>query len=149
MTTRGATPLFVDTGAFFAHEYERASRHDRARNVFDAIRSGDLPNRPLYTSRSVLSELATLLLRKVGHGAAVESLERIRDSGSFTVLPVEKPAFDQACEEFAQYDDQQISFVDHTSSVLAERRDIDHVFAFDEDFRTLGFTLVPDDVREL
>ena len=44
------------------------------------------------------------------------------------------------------YDDQEISFVDHTTSVLADERDIDHIFAFDSDFRTLGFSLVPGDV---
>lgn len=143
----GATPLFVDTGAFFAWAYEPANRHDRTRKVFDAIKAGDLPYRPLYTSRSVLSELATLMLRKIGHSEAVETLNTIRESASFNVLPVDKPVFNAACEEFARYDDQQISFVDHTSSVLAGSRDIEHVFAFDSDFRTLGFTLVPEDVE--
>jgi predicted nucleic acid-binding protein len=144
--TRGPTPLFVDTGAFFAWRYERATRHDLAREAFDAIRAGDLRYRPLFTSRSVLSELATLLLRKVGHAEAVDTLSRIRSSESFTVLPVDEPAFDAACDELARYDDQQISFVDCTSSVLAGSRDVEHVFAFDSDFRTLGFELVPDDV---
>lgn len=146
---QGATPLFIDTGAFFAWGYAQAERHNRAREVFNAIRTGDLPYRPLYTSRSVLSELATLMLRKVGHTAAVNTLNKIRNSKSFTVLPVDKPAFTATCDEFAKYDDQQISFVDHTSSVLAGSRDIDHIFAFDSDFRTLGFTLVPEDVDKL
>ncbi|WP_435181468.1 type II toxin-antitoxin system VapC family toxin [Halorussus sp. AFM4] len=145
---QAARPLFIDTGAFFARGYERAEHHDRARAVFDAIQAGDLPYRPLYTSRSVLSELATLMQRKVGHAEAVETLNKIRYSESFNILPVDKPAFTAACDEFVQYDDQQISFVDHTNSVLAESRDIDHVFAFDGDFRTLGFTLVPEDIEE-
>ncbi|WP_337250814.1 type II toxin-antitoxin system VapC family toxin [Halorussus lipolyticus] len=114
--------------------------------MFDAIGAGDLPYRLLYTSRSVLSELATLILRKVGHAEAVETLKTIRASESFNILPVDKPAFNAACDEFAQYDDHQISFVDHTSSVLAGSRDINHIFAFDSDFQTLGFTLVPEDV---
>ncbi|WP_202932762.1 type II toxin-antitoxin system VapC family toxin [Halorussus salinus] len=143
---QGPTPLFVDTGAFFAWRYDRATRHERAREVFDAIRTGDLLYRPLYTSRSVLSELTTLLLRKAGHAAALDTLTTIRESESFIVLPVDEPAFAAACDEFARYDDQQISFVDHTSSVLADGRDVEHVFAFDDDFRTLGFTLVPQDV---
>ncbi len=124
----------------------RPNAIDRARNVFDAIGAGDLPYRLLYTSRSVLSELATLILRKVGHAEAVETLKTIRASESFNILPVDKPAFNAACDEFAQYDDHQISFVDHTSSVLAGSRDINHIFAFDSDFQTLGFTLVPEDV---
>ncbi len=94
-------------------------------------------------------ELATLILRKVGHAEAVETVETIRAFENFNILPVDKPAFNAACDGFAQYDDHQTSFVDHTGSILAGSRDINHIFAFDSDFRTLGFTLVPEDVGGL
>jgi len=139
-------PLFIDTAAFFARFNERAAEHDRARGVFEGIRSGNINFNPLFTSRYVLSELATLLLRKVGHRAAVNALSAIRAATSFNVLPVATDSFNATCEQFATYDDQTISFVDHTSAVLAEQRDIDHIFTFDQrDFRTLGFTVVPDE----
>lgn len=142
-------PLFVDTAAFFAHFNERATEHDRARDVFRAIRSGELQYDPLFTSRYVLSELATLMLRKVGHRPAVNALATIREADSFNVLAVGGEAFDHTCEQFAQYDDQQISFVDHASAVLADDRGINHVFTFDRgDFRTLGFTVVPADTGD-
>ena len=51
-------------------------------------------------------------------------------------------------EVFEQYDDQEISFVDHLTGVLARNRDIENIFAFDSDFRMLGYTLVPDDVEK-
>jgi len=38
-----------------------------------------------------------------------------------------------------------MSLVDHTTGVLAAERDIEHIFAFDGNFRTLGFTVVPAD----
>lgn len=143
-------PLFVDTAAFFARFNERATEHGRARAVFQGIRSGNLPYDPLFTSRYVLSELATLLLRKVSHRAAVRALETVRDAGSFNVLPVAGEPFDRTCEQFARYDDQQISFVDHSSGVLAADRGIDHVFTFDsDDFRALGFTVVPADTGDV
>lgn len=142
-------PLFIDTAAFFARFNERAAEHDRARAVFEGIRSGELQYDPLFTSRYVLSELATLMLRKVGHRGAVNALDTIRKADSFNVLPVGGSAFDRTCEQFAQYDDQQISFVDHSSAILADNRGIEHVFTFDRsDFRTLGFTVVPDDTGE-
>lgn len=142
-------PLFIDTAAFFARFNERAAEHDRARAVFEGIRSGELQYDPLFTSRYVLSELATLMLRKVGHQGAVTSLNSIREADSFNVLPVGGNAFDRICEQFAQYDDQQISFVDHSSAILADDRGIEHVFTFDRrDFRTLGFTVVPEDTGE-
>jgi len=142
----GATPLFVDTGAFYARADSDDANHETAVAAFDAIRSGAATYRPLYTSHAVLSELATLLLYKLGHDHAVRTLTAIRDSASFTVVPVDRPTFEAAAEQFAAYDDQAISFVDHTTAVIADERDVSHVFAFDNDFRTLEFGLVPEDV---
>lgn len=140
------TPLFVDTATLFARFNERAHEHDRAVRIFRAIRSNDLAYGPLFTSRYVLSELATLLLRKVGHSAAVNALETVRDAGSINVLPVGDGPFERTCEQFARFDDQQISFIDHAGGVLARSHEVDHVFTFDrDDFRTLGFTVVPAD----
>ena len=142
-------PLFIDTAAFFAYFNERATEHDRADTVFRRINSDERPYHPLFTSRYVLSELATLLLRKVGHRAAVNALTTIHKSDSFNVHPVGEQMFERTCEQFAQYDDQQISFVDHFSAVLAVAHGIDHMFTFDRsDFQTLGFTVVPADTGE-
>lgn len=149
MSSPGATPLFIDTGAFYARFKADDENHGRALELFNGIRSGEYTYRPLYTSRYILSELATLLLRWVDHAAAVRALNAIRGSDSFTVLPVDSGVFDRACEAFARYDDQQISFVDHSSAVLAAEYDIEHVFGFDSDFRTLEFTLVPADTGEV
>lgn len=140
-------PLFVDTGAFFAHFVEDSPRHHRARAVMDRIQSGTLRYRPIYTSSYVLSELATLLLRKKNHDAASDALDRIEASPMIRTLHPDDEYFRDAVAEFQRYDDQQISFVDHMSSVLASAYTVDHVFGFDNDFRTLDFTLVPDDIQ--
>ena len=147
---RAATPLFIDTGAFLAWYDDDDQHHDSAKAVFQGIRGGDLPYRPLYTSRYVLSELVTRLQRapNVGHAGAVDALTTIRGSSTFNVEAVADAAFADACDEFARYDDQQISFVDQTTAVLAREHDIERVFAFDGDFRTLGFTVVPEDTGE-
>lgn len=142
-------PLFIDTGAFFARFNERTHEHDRAQAIFEGIRSRELGYGPLFTSRYVLSELATLMRRKVGHDPAVTALKTIRQASSFNVLPVGRELFDRTCQQFARYDDQQISFVDHSSGVLADEYDIGHIFTFDpDDFRVLGFVTVPDDTGE-
>ena len=147
MSGPGTTPLVVDTGAFFAHFVENSPRHDRARSVMDAIRAGDLRFRPIYTTGYVLSELTTLILRKKSHEKAMDTLQRIRESPVMTVLHPDAAQFDAVCSEFGRFDDQQISFVDHTTGVLAGEVDAEHIFAFDSDFRTLGFSLVPDDIN--
>lgn len=146
MSGAGATPVFIDTGAFYARADEDDSHHDDAVHLFRAIRSGDVAYRPIYTSQAVLSEFATLALYKLGHETATRALTAIQESDSVNIVPVGKPAFETSVEQFADYDDQQISFVDHTTSILAAERGIEYIFAFDSDFRTLGFSLVPEDV---
>jgi predicted nucleic acid-binding protein len=145
---RGASPLFIDTGAFYARFKPDDENHGAAVTVFNSIQSGDLPYRPLYTSRYVLAELSSLLLYNVGHADADRVLTTIRESESFNILPVDDAVYSTACDKFARYDDQEISLIDQLGGVLARNRDIDRIFAFDSDFRTLGFTVVPADTGE-
>lgn len=146
MTASGATPLFVDTGAFYARADSDDKHHETAKRVFQGIRTGDLAYRPVYTTQAVLSELATLCLYKLAHDDAVRALTAVRESESFNILPVGRSTFEAAAGQFEDYNDQEISFVDHTTSILADERDVGHVFAFDGDFRTLGFSIVPADI---
>jgi predicted nucleic acid-binding protein len=46
-----------------------------------------------------------------------------------------REAVDSALDQ-THDDDQQLSFVDHTTSILADVCPVEHVFAFDGDFRT-------------
>jgi predicted nucleic acid-binding protein len=145
MNSAGPTPLFIDTGALYARADEDDKHHDSAVCLFSEIWSGDRAYRPLYTSQAVLSEFATLALYKLGHDTASRALRTIRESDSINIIPVGQSTFETAAEQFEDYDDQQISFVDHTTSILADERGVEHIFAFDSDFRTLGFSLVPAD----
>jgi predicted nucleic acid-binding protein len=143
------TSLFVDTGPFYARFDGDDSLHDQATELFERIRTGDLLYRPVYTSRYVLAETTRLLVQRVSHEAASTALSAIRSGELFTVLAVDEERFEAACEQFAHYDDQTITLVDHLSSVLAETHDATHVFTFDpDDFRTLGLTAVPDDTGD-
>lgn len=147
MSGPGATPIFIDTSAFYARADEDDKHHEASTRLFRNIRSGEVAYRPIYTSQAVLSEVATLALYKLGHSDAERTLRAIRESDSINVIPVGEPAFETAADQFEDYDDQEISFVDHTTSILAEERGVEHVFGFDTDFRTLGFTLAPADVK--
>jgi len=142
-------PLLVDTNAFVALFNEDDAHHDRATAVLDGIRDGDLDYGPLFTSRYVLSETATVLLYGADHRAAADALATIRASETFNVLDVTEPLFARTAQQFAEYDDQEISFVDHLNSVLAEEFDIDHIFTFEGYFRALGLTLVPVDTGDV
>ena len=140
-----ADPLFIDTGAFFAYYNDRDEHHEAARAVFQAIRAGDLAYSPLYTTRFVLAELTTLLLYEVDHATATRALGDILAAGSFNVVRADPAAFADARDEFDRYDDHEITLVDHLTGVLADERGAKRIFAFDSDFRTLGFIVVPGD----
>lgn len=147
MTEASATPLFVDTGAFYARFDASAPRHDRADAVFESIGAGDVPYRPVYTSTYVLDELATLVLSHRDHDTALTALDRILDS-STVVLHPDETDFRATYDQFCRYDDHDISFTDHMTAVLSADRGIDRVFSFDTDFRALDLTVVPDDTGE-
>ena len=149
MGDTGATPLFIDTGPFYARFNARASRHERATTLFEGIGSGEFVYRPLYTSTYVLDELATLVLSHQDHAAAVTALNRVRQSPVVVVHP-DRVDFETTCEQFERFDDQTSSFTDHMTAVLAHARDIEHVFTFDpDDFRPLGVTAVPGDTGDV
>jgi predicted nucleic acid-binding protein len=141
-------PLFVDTKAFVAIFDEDDDHYERANAVLDGIQDGELAYGPIFTSRYVLSETVTTLLYGVGHREAVEALSTIRRSATFNILQVTEALFDRTADQFAEYDDQEISFVDHLNSVLGAEFDIEHIFAFEEDFNTLGMTRVPVDTQD-
>lgn len=144
-----SVPLFVVTNALVAAFDEDDDRHEAAGAVLAGIRTGELPYGPVFTSRYVLSETATTILVGVGHREAVDALSTVRESSTFNVLEAGAGIFDRTAAQFEEYDDQTISFVDHMNSVLADEYDIDHVFAFDGDFATLGLTRVPIDTGDV
>lgn len=142
------TPLFVDTNAFVALADKDDDHHEAAHAVREGIRDGELAYGPIFTSRYVLAETATTILYGVGHREAVEVLTTVRESSTFNILEVTAEVFARTETQFSRYDDQQISFVDHLNSVLSDEFDIEHVFAFEDDFVTLGLTRVPVDTGE-
>lgn len=139
----GPAGLFVDTTALFSLFYGGANRHDAAKSFFDAQRTERLPYQLLLTNRYVLDELATLLQSRASHRTAATALDRVGSSGLISVLSVDDTAFQRTVERFRRYDDHAISFTDHTIGVQADRRDVDHVLAFDGDFEALGLTTIP------
>ncbi|WEL22073.1 PIN domain-containing protein [Halorhabdus sp. BNX81] len=144
-----STPLFVDTNALVAVFNEDDTHHDAATELLDGIGTGEYAYGPLYTSRYVLSETATTLLYGVGHAEAVEALATVRETPSINLINVDAHRFDVTVQQFEQYDDQSISFIDHMNATLADEHDISHIFAFDDDFATLGLTRVPVDTGEV
>lgn len=141
--TEGPTGLFLDTSALFAYFHPGTAEHEQAREFLAAVGNNELPYRPLVTSTYVVDELATLLLSKGTHEQACAALERTLDSEAISVLTETTDRFTEARERFERYDDHEISFTDQMIAAQMRDEDIDHVFAYDGDFETLGFEQLP------
>lgn len=139
----GPTGLFLDTSGLFALFHPDAVEHDSVTAFFQAIRSDDLPYRPLVTNTHVVDELATLLVTTGGHEHARTALETLSESDAISISRETDRRFDRTRERFLRYDDREVSFTDHYCAVEMDEMAIDHVLAFDGDFALFGFTVLP------
>lgn len=138
--------VFVDTGVFYAHHDEDASRHDPATASMSRLATGAYGQ--VLTSDYVYDETVTLTLARFGDSsAALAAGDRILGRGDFPSAVdlrfVGRETFDAAVELFERYDDQRLSFTDATTVALVERHDVDHVLSFDDDFDGLVDRLDP------
>lgn len=139
----GPTALFLDTSGLFAYFHPDAEMQTAATAFMDRIAAGEFPYRPLFTSTYVVDELITLLQSKGRHEWAVEAYETLTSSESITVLRETEDAFSAVGDRLTSYTDHEISFTDHLSAVQMNRQNVDHVFAYDGDYETFGFHVVP------
>lgn len=129
--------VLVDSGVFVAHVNRRDPGHAAARRTMAAVLA-DRWGRA-FASDYILDESVTLARSRTrSHAVAVSVADLILGRRGFTpffdLLMVTGPIFRRALELFEAYDDQELSFTDATTVALMERRRIDHVLSFDDDF---------------
>lgn len=132
------TPVFVDTGAWFA----LADRSDQYHSTATKLFSNLLPSRPLVTSNLVIAETQVLIRRNLGHDAAIRFLVNLNESPR-----IQKVYSDESLEEMAlgilkKFSDQDFSFVDAVSFSIMKKVSIPEVFGFDSHFIVAGFSLL-------
>ncbi len=136
------TTAFVDTGAWIALLVQKDQHHAVARDFFHSI-ARDVR---LVTSNYVLSETLTWLAYHGMRETAFRFKEMVDASEHLkrlTMAWVTEETHGYAYRIFEEWDDQDFSFCDCTSFVLARQREVDFVFGFDRHFRSLGFDLQP------
>lgn len=139
----GPTALFLDTSALAPLFTTRLARHAEAAAFFEALRAGDLPYRPLLTNQFVADELVSLLLSRADARTAADALDALLGSGAIRLLSVTDEEFHGAVEAFRERPHASHSLTDHLVAVQARAREVSHVFTYDDDFRSLGLTVVP------
>ncbi len=95
----------------------------------------------MLTHNYVLVETSALVQRRLGIAAVDTFVNEL--SAPATVMWVDADLHERAVTALLAARRRQVSLVDWTSFELMRRRAITSAFAFDEDFRAQGFTVVP------
>jgi len=142
-STASRRKVFVDTGGWYGVTSIEDRQHEASVQYYkDTLLSGAL----LITSDYVLDETLTRLRYDFGHAVAMVFWERIvlaEKMKRLIVLRVDTDVWTEAINIFSRFEDQDFSFTDCTSFVLAQREKASEVFAFDHHFRQFGLILQP------
>ena len=135
------TPVFVDTGAFYAL-VDRSDANHRASTT--ALKALAAQERPLVTTTYVVDETLTLVRFRVGHAAAVTLGRRLLATHWCRVADVSDEIRNAAWYMFCRFADQSFSFTDCTSFAFMQTSGISDAFTFDRrDFAAAGLVALP------
>jgi predicted nucleic acid-binding protein len=135
--------VFVDSGGWLSIVIESDQYHGPGRLYFDALTA---LGAAVEASGFVLDEVITRLRYDIGHAAAAQFLQLVReavDALGLRILRVTEATWSRAEEIFLQYGDARLSFTDCTSFALLEENPVDEVFGFDSHFEMMGHVLQP------
>lgn len=131
--------VFVDSSALIALAKVNDDNHEQARQFLENL-SGPFQ---MVTSDYILDETVTRLRDSLGAGMAARFCEKIFESRLYKIIFIDRKLFLEALEKLKKYSDKALSMTDCTSFVLMERQRLQTAFAFDDDFRRVGFEMVP------
>lgn len=136
--------LFIDTFAFLALANDRDNYYKAAQHFLMDMQNGKFRPTRLITSDYIVDETLTRIRFKVGHAQAVNWGQNIHSSKIIELMRVDENIYEDALVIFEKYNDKQLSFTDCTSFALMKSMGINDAFTFDEDFRKMGFNIMPE-----
>ena len=89
-----------------------------------------------------ISEIYTLMLRKIGRDKAIEYVEKLRSTAEIERVSEEDE--NKAWQIILRYQDKDFSYVDATSFAVMERLGIRDAFAFDGHFEQYSLNRLPE-----
>ena len=128
--------MFVDTSAFYALLDEDDRFHASASAEFRSAAGQELA-----THSYVLVETLALVGARLGFGAVEQLVESLLPV--IRVSMVDEALHLQSLAAFRAARTGSVSFVDQVSFAFMRRQGVDVAFAFDADFSSEGFRLVP------
>ncbi len=132
------TPIFVDTGAWFARFVPSDRDHAAARAWFERN------TQPLITTDYIVDELLTVFKVRGEYQRALEIGPTLFHGDVCRLEWVTQADVETAWRVFSTYRDKEWSYTDCVSRAVMERLGITTAVAFDEHFRQFGtVTVVP------
>lgn len=131
--------IFVDTGALFAAANAKDKDHQKAKDFLTKLAEEKVI---LLVTNFIISEIYTLMLRKIGRDEAIEYVEKLRNTAE--IERVSKEDENKAWQIILRYRDKDFSYVDATSFAVMERLGIRDAFSFDERFEQYSFNRLPE-----
>jgi predicted nucleic acid-binding protein len=125
---------FVDTSALYALADTSDANHTSAKEIFQKLLES---NEELFTHNYIIVETTALLQHRLGFSVAEKFLH---DISFFSIIWIDEHSHRDAVTLFISLKKRAVSFVDCTSFVLMRQKDMNHAFAFDQDFLVQGFT---------
>lgn len=139
------TTVYVDTGGFIALLWSRDRAHASVRDAFALLRD---ERTRFVTCDPVIGETATRLRYDAGLDATrrfEQVVERSVDVGQLMIRESSSDLRRAAFELMATYDGLRLSYADAVGAVTARQSGAAAVLGLDDDFRVLGFRLLPAD----
>jgi predicted nucleic acid-binding protein len=130
--------IFVDTGALFAVANAKDTDHQKARDFLSELAEEKVI---LLVTNFIIAEIYTLMLRKIGRDAAIDHLEKLRNTAE--IERVSEADERVAWQIILRYRDKGFSYVDATSFAVMERLGISDAFSFDGHFEQYSFNRLP------
>ena len=134
--------LLFDSGAFIALIDGRDERHVAATRFLR-----ELPdNVPRVTTHAIAGETYTWLrYRRGAHAASdwLDYLDRARANRTLRIIYEDRQDGSEAEGLLRRFADQELSYVDALSLVVAQRHKLDAVFGFDHELTLTGLPLLP------
>ncbi|MBI1869475.1 PIN domain-containing protein [Candidatus Gottesmanbacteria bacterium] len=138
----GTKDIFIDTSAFKAVFDQGDEFHKQSWKFWQEAHKNDIC---FITSNYILDEVYTLFRAKAGKAKALLLRDSLAESPqSVTVTWVQLDDERVAWEYFAKLPGRGVSFTDCTSFALMKRLNLKVAFTFDGDFKSAGFSILPE-----
>ena len=132
--------VFVDTGAWVALADEDDEHHKTAALIYPSLLK---KCKELVTSNLVIAESYILILRSLGHDAAISFIDKINGSPRIVRVSSNPDVEKDAEGILKKYKDQDFSYTDAVSFAIMKRQRIKKSFSFDKHFQTMDFIRLP------